>query len=97
MGSVGGSVVNRPLRKSQPSRLGKLGRFDHEKDVVGLLEDFSKFGPQEGPPFVGRELLEYLIELGILRRRAEGRVPAAGAVCGVDGLPDALLDAVQRT
>jgi len=26
------------------------------------------------PPFEGRELLEYLLEIGLLRRRADGRV-----------------------
>ena len=28
------------------------------------------------PPFEGRELLEYLLEIGILRRRPDGRIDA---------------------
>lgn len=47
-----------------------------EKEAIKLLEGLS--GAKEGtpPPFEGRELLDYLLELGIFRRRPDGRIDA---------------------
>ncbi|MCL4554261.1 MAG: hypothetical protein M1565_03885 [Actinobacteria bacterium] len=47
-----------------------------EKEVVKSLQDFSDKDPSKLPPFTGRELLDYMLELGIFRRRADGRVDA---------------------
>lgn len=44
-----------------------------EKDIVRRLEDFQGDGK---PPYSGKELLDYLIELGVLRRRPDGRIDA---------------------
>lgn len=47
-----------------------------EKEAIKLLEGLS--GAKDGtpPPFEGRELLDYLLELGIFRRRPDGRIDA---------------------
>lgn len=47
-----------------------------EKEAIQLLEGLS--GAKDGtpPPFEGRELLDYLLELGIFRRRPDGRLDA---------------------
>ncbi|MFZ1058064.1 MAG: hypothetical protein WAP47_02605, partial [Candidatus Rokuibacteriota bacterium] len=50
--------------------------WQQEKDVTGLLEGLARNGGGSVPPFEGRELLEYLLEIGILRRRPDGRVDA---------------------
>jgi hypothetical protein len=44
--------------------------------VVGLLDNLANNTTRDIPPFSGDEWLEYLLELGILRRRADGRVDA---------------------
>ena len=44
-----------------------------EKDLVRRLDDFQGDGK---PPYSGRDLLDYLIELGVLRRRPDGRIDA---------------------
>jgi hypothetical protein len=46
-----------------------------EKEASRLLAGFSQ--GQEGkhpPPFEGRDLIDYLVELGIFRRRPDGRL-----------------------
>jgi hypothetical protein len=55
-------------------RANVLVPWDQEREVVRLLEI-----PTQGPapaelPFAGRELLAYLVELGIFRRRADGKL-----------------------
>lgn len=50
--------------------------WERERDLVRLLEGFPRAGGASVPPFEGRELLEYLIEIGILRRRPDGRIDA---------------------
>ena len=47
-----------------------------EKEAIKLLEGLS--GAKDGtpPPFEGRELLDYLLELGIFRRRPDDRIDA---------------------
>lgn len=50
--------------------------WDQERGLIRLLEGFPDNGPSGSPPFDGRELLEYLLEIGILRRRSDGRVDA---------------------
>ena len=50
--------------------------WQRERVVIGLLEGFAKDSGATVPPFEGRELLEYLVEIGILRRRPDGRVDA---------------------
>jgi len=47
--------------------------WDRERDVIKLLEGFVS---SPIPPYEGRELLEYLLEIGVLRRRPDGRVDA---------------------
>ncbi len=48
-----------------------------EKEAIKLLEGLSKAKNGEPPPFEGRELLDYLLELGIFRRRpVDGRLDA---------------------
>jgi hypothetical protein len=51
----------------------RLVPWDRERDVTNLLEGFTK---SPSPPYEGRDLLDYLIEIGMLRRRADGRVDA---------------------
>lgn len=48
--------------------------WERERDVIRLLEAFPS--SDDAPPFEGRDLLEYLIEIGILRRRTDGRIDA---------------------
>ena len=50
--------------------------WDRERDVIRLLDGFTKADGSSVLPFEGRELLDYLIEIGILRRRPDGRVDA---------------------
>lgn len=50
--------------------------WERDRDVVRLLERFESAAASPAPPFEGRELLEYLIEIGILRRRPDGRIDA---------------------
>jgi hypothetical protein len=50
--------------------------WDRERDTINLLEGFSGENGSRVPPFEGRELLEYLLEIGVLRRRPDGRVDA---------------------
>jgi hypothetical protein len=50
--------------------------WDRERDVIRLLEGFTGADDLSVPPFEARELLEYLLEIGILRRRSDGRVDA---------------------
>ncbi len=48
-----------------------------EKEAIQLLEGLSGGKNATPPPFEGRELLDYLLELGILRRRrADNRIDA---------------------
>jgi hypothetical protein len=46
-----------------------------EKESIKLLEGLDANAPAL-PPFEGRELLDYLLELGIFRRRPDGRLDA---------------------
>lgn len=50
--------------------------WEREREVVALLDGLGVSGSVPAPPFEGRDLLEYLIVLGILRRRPDGRVDA---------------------
>ncbi len=50
--------------------------WDRERDVIKLLEGFTGAAGSSATPYEGRELLEYLLEIGILRRRPDGRVDA---------------------
>lgn len=50
--------------------------WERERDVIRLLETSSPTGSSTVLPFAGRELLEYLIEIGIFRRRPDGRIDA---------------------
>lgn len=50
--------------------------WERDRDVIRLLEDFPTSESTSAPPFKGRELLDYLIEIGILRRRPDGRIDA---------------------
>jgi hypothetical protein len=54
----------------------RLVPWDRERDVIRLLEHFTGDSASRQPPFEGRELLDYLIEIGILRRRPDGRLDA---------------------
>ncbi len=47
-----------------------------EKEAIKLLEGLSEAKGGTTPPFEGRELLDYLLELGIFRRRPDGRIDA---------------------
>lgn len=44
-----------------------------EKDIVRRLDDFQG---EDKPPYSGKDLVDYLIELGVLRRRPDGRIDA---------------------
>ncbi len=46
-----------------------------EKDAVKLL-DVAISADEAKPPYEGKELLEYLIEVGVLRRRPDRRIDA---------------------
>jgi hypothetical protein len=48
--------------------------WDRERDVIRLLEGLVGAAGSSVPPFEGRELLEYLLEIGVLRRRPDGRI-----------------------
>lgn len=48
--------------------------WDRERDVLRMLEGFDATTDAPMPPFEGREMLDYLIEIGVLRRRADGRI-----------------------
>jgi hypothetical protein len=54
----------------------RLVPWERDRDVIRLLERFEPAAHSAAPPFEGRELLEYLIEIGILRRRPDGRIDA---------------------
>jgi hypothetical protein len=57
---------------------GQLVPWERERDVVKSLEGLTTpESPPARPPFEGRELLDYLIEVGILRRRSDDRIDAA--------------------
>lgn len=47
-----------------------------EKEAVKSLQGFSEADRLKNPPFEGRELLDYLLELGIIRGRPDGRIDA---------------------
>jgi hypothetical protein len=47
-----------------------------EKEAIKLLAGLSEAKKSTPPPFEGRELLDYLLELGIFRRRPDGRIDA---------------------
>jgi hypothetical protein len=47
-----------------------------EKEVFKLLGGFQTHSQRDLPPFEGRDLIEYLVELGIFRRRPDGRLDA---------------------
>lgn len=51
--------------------------WDREREVVKLFEEFTKQTPANAPPFEGRELLDYLLEIGVLRRRPDDRIDAS--------------------
>ena len=56
---------------------GQLVPWERERDIVKLLEDVGQ--AEKGlkrPPFNGRDLLDYLVEIGILRRRGDERIDA---------------------
>jgi hypothetical protein len=56
---------------------GLLVPWERERDAIRLLEGTAwAENPPKRPPFEGRELLEYLIEVGILRRRSDNRIDA---------------------
>lgn len=51
--------------------------WEREKTVIALFEDIAADEREDSvPPFQGRDLLDYLLELGILRHRPDGRVDA---------------------
>jgi len=50
--------------------------WERERDVIRLLDTPASSEAAATPPFVGRELLDYLIEIGVLRRRPDDRVDA---------------------
>ncbi len=47
-----------------------------EKDAIKLLAGFPQAQQRILPPFEGRDLIDYLVELGIFRRRPDGRLDA---------------------
>ena len=56
---------------------GQLVPWERERDVVRLLQGLvSDKDAARRPPFEGRDLLDYLIEVGILRRRPDDRFDA---------------------
>jgi len=56
---------------------GQLGPWERERDVVKLLQGLvSDKDAARRPPFEERNLLDYLIEVGILRRRPDDRFDA---------------------
>jgi len=63
---------------------GQLVPWDKERDVIQLLEKPWNNNEDNAPPFEGRDLLDYLIEVGILRYRPDGRIDAPNLF--LDGL-----------
>jgi hypothetical protein len=55
---------------------GQLVPWERERDLLKLLRFDAAASSDKKPPFDDRELLDYLIEVGILRRRSDGRVDA---------------------
>ncbi len=56
---------------------GQLVPWDREREVLRLLQDFETGqSAEKRPPFEGRDLFEYLLEVGILRERSDGRIDA---------------------
>lgn len=56
---------------------GQLVPWEREREVVRLLEGFARpDDPARRLPFEGRDLLDYLVEIGILRRRPDDRIDA---------------------
>lgn len=55
---------------------GQLVPWDRERDIIHLLEKPWNNNEDNAPPFEGRDLLDYLIEVGILRRRPDQRIDA---------------------
>jgi hypothetical protein len=57
---------------------GELVPWDRERDVVQLLDGpmSSTDSSRSLPPFKGRDLVDYLAEVGILRLRPDGRIDA---------------------
>ena len=47
-----------------------------EKEAIKLMEGLPRANDATTPPFEGRELLDYLLELGIFRRRPDSRIDA---------------------
>jgi len=61
----------------KPRLRNQLVPWDREREILKLLRDFgSTDGTEKSPPFEDRELLDYLVEVGILRERPDGRVDA---------------------
>lgn len=54
--------------------VNSLVPWNHERVVISLLEHLPQAAGSAVPPCQGRELFTYLLELGILRRRSDGRV-----------------------
>jgi hypothetical protein len=55
----------------------QLVPWDRERDVVRLLDGIGLSGDlSRRPPFEGRDFLDYLVEVGILRRRGDDRIDA---------------------
>lgn len=54
----------------------QLVPWDRERDIIRLLEKPWGNNEDQTPPFEGRDLLDYLIEVGILRYRPDGRIDA---------------------
>jgi len=56
---------------------GQLVPWDREREVMKLPREFPRrTNAEKGPPFEDRELLNYLVEVGILRERSDGRIDA---------------------
>jgi len=55
-------------------KVDPLVPWDADNDVIRLLGGPWPSNRAQTPPAEGRELLDYLLELGVLRRRADGRV-----------------------
>jgi hypothetical protein len=47
-----------------------------EREAIKLLAELPKAQESAPPPLEGRDLLDYLLELGIFRRRPDGRIDA---------------------
>lgn len=55
---------------------GELVPWDKEQGIIRLLEKSWADSEDNAPPLEGRDLLDYLIEVGILRHRPDGRIDA---------------------